>query len=159
MRTSWSRLPILAAALGVLLVLAAPAANAITWYSRSSPLNAYEGGVVQAAAYGNFYNYNGSYARSQSYHRDVRAGGNAAYVDTDWYFYEHGATCPQGGSCFLNFGGSESVRTTSSAWKNSYVQKGLRGTADRARGQIHVCEQQAFSGDPCSAWVIRTFNY
>ena len=87
MRRTWGPASLAVAVVGGLVGLVGPAASGVSWYSASSPLKAYEDGVVQAAAYGNFYNYQSTYARSSSNHRVVRAGGNAAYVDTDFYFW------------------------------------------------------------------------
>lgn len=156
MRRTWGPASLAVAVVGGLVGLVGPAASGVSWYSASSPLKAYEDGVVQAAAYGNFYNYQNTYARSSSNHRDVRAGGNAAYVDTDFYFW---LPCTDGNTCYKYVAGKESPRTTSSAWLSSYRQEGLNGSSDKARGRMHVCEDQNNSGDPCSAWVTATFGY
>ncbi len=154
----FSRIPMTLSVLGT--VLAPTAALAVTWNSSSNPLTAYESGVAQAQAYGNFYN-TGSYARSSSNQRDPRPGGDSVYVDTQFYFYQYSSTAcgSSGGTCYVYYGHEETSRTNTNSWDSQYKQKALPATGQKARGKIHVCEDQSFSGDPCSDWVLPTFAY
>jgi hypothetical protein len=144
---------------GAVLMVAQPALAA-TWYSSSSPLKVTESGSTQGAAYGDFYNSNGTYAKSASTRKDYKKGGDGIYVDTKWYFLE--TSCDSLNHCsseYVGYGHNETGRTTSGKWVDETEQKGLRAGASAARGGMHVCEDQSFSGDPCSATVIKTFTY
>jgi hypothetical protein len=134
------------------LVGAAPAV-ATTWYSSSSPLSAYEGGVVQAQAYGNFYNENHTYARSSSTQKDPRPGGDSVYVQTQYQYYVDLF------SSWVDDDKRQTTRTNVNVWKDYYVRDPLRASRDRVRGIMKVCEDQTASGDPCSANVILGFSY
>jgi hypothetical protein len=139
----------------VLSGLVALPAAALTWYSAASPLTAYEGTVAQAQAYGNFYNYNSTYARSNSTQRDNRPGGDSIYVETTWYFLVQ-----QGSLNLWTYDNKhQTARTSSSTWSAKYTQDPLRIPHSQVRGAIVVCEDQFLSGDPCSATVIKTFSY
>jgi len=146
-----------AAALTLGLIGVAEAAMAETWYSQSSPLKAYEDDKVQGAAYGNFYNYNGSYARNSSTRKDYKAGGDGIFVNSNFYFYYQSNVdkSPQWNSVK----NKQTDRTTSGNWVNDFDQQALRGDSEKARVQAKVCEDQSWSGDPCSTTVIRSFSY
>lgn len=145
------------------LLLAQPAL-AVTWYSTSSPLKVYDGGRVQGLAYGNFTNYNGVSARSYSWQKDSRPGGSGIYVETKFWWYGPDSDCTQqalqhGAVCWYDSGKKSTANTISGSWIAAYSARYLVFSADRARGDIKVCENHSWAHDPCSAHVLRTFSY
>ncbi|MBD8606591.1 hypothetical protein IFT73_06960 [Aeromicrobium sp. CFBP 8757] len=149
------------AAGSVALLAVAQPAMAATWYSQSDPLKVKEGGSTQGAAYGNYYNSNGSSAKNATTRKDYKAGGNGVYVDTDFYLYQYACSGGADGcrEQWVYAGGDETGRTTSGKWVSETVSDALSAKASQSRGAIHVCEDQAYSGDPCSSWVYRSFSY
>ncbi|WP_408896444.1 hypothetical protein ACJ5H2_16160 [Nocardioides sp. R1-1] len=143
--------PALTAAL-VVLGTAGPAL-AGSYYSASSPLKAYQDGVSQAESYGSFSIRNLSYARNDYHYRDARPGGDAAYVETfyDWY---------QGSTFVSNVGTDTSPKVTSSYWTASADQHQLYGGANGVRIRTNVCEDHGtWAKDPCSIKPTQFFNY
>ena len=136
-------------------VVLAPPASAVSWYSSSSPLVAYEDGTAQAKAYGNFYNSQNSYAKSMSYQRDPRPGGDAVFVDIDYLFDHYDGNT----TVFQFFGNDQTTRTDNNSWIQYYETFPLRDESTKARGRIKTCEDQSFSFDPCSATTLPTFSY
>lgn len=143
------------------LVAVAQPAMAVAWASSSSPLTAHHksksSGQKQAQAYGNFYNQGGSYARNSSHQKDSRPGGDSVYVETNFQFYYIGAA--QSSPSWLTRTSKETNRTNSGAWKPDYTRTTLYSGAEKARGQIHVCEDQNMAPDDCSVWAYTTFAY
>ncbi|MEH3033123.1 MAG: hypothetical protein PGN07_03550 [Aeromicrobium erythreum] len=140
-------------------LLAAPA-SAVGWYSASSPLKVKEKGVTQGGAYGAFYNAGNTYARNKTVRKDFRPGGNGIYVDTRFSFLEN--SCTNTGGCTTEWKFSkhkETKRTTSGSWVRQTVDRTLSDEGSKARGAIHVCEDQSWSPDPCSPWTYPTFSY
>lgn len=149
------RLALATATAGAVAIGFAVPASAVTWWSSSNPLTVYEGSVAQGQGYGDFYNYNWTYARNDSSHRDLRVGGDGIYVQTRFqYFLEL-----FGIGSYVWDDLRSTVRNTSYTWKASYVQDQLRTGRRSVRGNTSVCEDQAFQGDPCSATAVPTFNY
>lgn len=143
------------------LVAVAQPAMAVAWGSSSSPLTAYHksasSGQKQAQAYGDFYNQGGSYARNSSKQKDSKPGGDSVYVETRFQFYFQGAG--QASATWNTNKNDQTGRTSSGSWKSDYTRTTLYGTADKARGQIHVCEDQNLAPDDCSVWAYTTFAY
>lgn len=127
------------------------AAQAVTWYSASNPLTVYQDGVAQGQGYGNFYNENGTHARSNSTQRDNRPGGDGIYIQTDYFFYYdrvwHWAI------------GRQTARTYSSTWVNHYTREPLHSRGEIAKGFMTVLEDNPFGLDPKSDVASRQFNY
>lgn len=130
--------------------LAQPA-MATNWYSAGSPLNVKSGSTTVGAAYGNYYNKSNTYAASKSFRIDRKAGGNGIFVATRYKFWVSGA--------WVGSTEKQTGRWTDASWKEATYQLGLNGSASQSRGQIHVCEDQTLSSDPCSAWTYPTFSY
>jgi hypothetical protein len=147
-------------ALAVLSCGLADPALGVTWNSETTPLNAYEDGVAQAQAYGNFHNYESESAHSNSSQRDPRPGGDSVYVETAFWWYSQSYHCSQAQPvCFWNDTMKQTDRTNAATWAARFRARNLRSDADRARGDIKTCEDQAWSPDPCSAHKIATFTY
>lgn len=138
----------------------APAAQAVAWKSASSPLTAYHdsesSGEKQAQAYGTFYNSGGTHARNSSRQRDSKPGGDSVYVETRFQFYYSWNGQP---AAWQNEHNGQTDRTTSGKWVSDYTRTTLMGESDRARGRIHVCEDQNNAPDDCSYWAYATFSY
>lgn len=144
----------------VTVVFASSASGGELWYSSSSPLKVYDDGVAQGKAYGNFYNSQNTYAKNKATYADLRPGGDAVRVETDFYFYEYdGVECGSQGTCFVFSASKQTDPTTSSSWKTHTRARTLSSRGSRARGRIDICEIQAWSNDPCSAKPIPTFAY
>lgn len=137
------------------LGIATPA-MAIQWGSSSNPYYVSEGGVKQGKAYGDYGNYNYQYARSNAWYYDMKAGGQGIYVNTEFQFYYSSSGQPAAWNTDWT---EETSRTTSAAWKYQYKQRALFAQAEKSRGVVRVCEDHAWSGDPCSAAGYVTFSY
>ena len=157
----WATRSAVLAASSLGLVAVAQPAMAVAWASSSSPLTAYHkskpSGQKQAQAYGNFYNQGASYARNSSSQKDSRPGGDSIYVETNFQFYYVGAG--QTSASWLDRSSKQTTRTNSGSWKPDYTRTTLYGGAEKARGQIHVCEDQNLAPDDCSVWAYTTFSY
>lgn len=134
--------------------MTSPAASATSWYSASSPLKVYESGVTQGQAYGKFFIENGSYTRNDSYQYDVRPGGDPVYVRTQWKY-----TWSLLNDLWINDDVRSTKRTSTAKWEFSYVHDAIRWDRDATRLISKVCEDQTFSGDPCSVETGVTINY
>ncbi|NHA01368.1 hypothetical protein G5V59_20110 [Nocardioides sp. W3-2-3] len=68
---------------GLFILTFAPKAFAATddWYSKTSPLIAWEDDAKQALAYGTAYTKN-TYLKNHTFYRDPRAGGDAVYTES-----------------------------------------------------------------------------
>ncbi|MET0820954.1 MAG: hypothetical protein ABWY58_08305 [Aeromicrobium sp.] len=157
----WAARSAVLAASSLGLVAVAQPAMAVAWGSSSSPLTAYHksasSGQKQGQAYGDFYNQGGSYARNSSYQKDSKPGGDSVYVETNFQFYYVGTA--QTTPSWINRKSLETGRTNSGSWKPDYTRTNLYGGAEKARGQIHVCEDQNLAPDDCSVWAYTTFSY
>lgn len=142
-----------------LVIAFATSATGVTWWSASTPLVVKDGGVAQGKAYGNFYNYQNTYAKNKAIYADMRPGGDAVRVETDFQFYEHDTTCGQQGSCWINSASKQTEPTTSASWQTHTRSRALSGYSSHARGHIDICEIQAWSNDPCSAKALPSFAY
>jgi hypothetical protein len=155
-----TRSAVLAASSLGLLAVAQPA-MAVAWGSSSSPLTAYHdsasSGQKQAQAYGDFYNQSGAYARNSSKQKDSKPGGDKVYVETFFQFYYVGPGSSTPG--WHTKTGQQTDRTSSGSWTSDYKRTTLHSSSDRARGQIHVCEDQNLAPDDCSVFAYTTFSY
>lgn len=161
-----STLAVLALAAG--LAAAAPAAEALTWNSASNPLLAHQDSdasnpKILAAAYGNFTKLNSTSARSAVHYQDRQPGGNKVYGETKFLFYAPSTSCSSNGTlatCFHQTANDQTGRSNSGAWEGPWnSDEGLVSDGTQARGQIHVCEDQSWAPDDCSAFVVKTFSY
>ncbi|MFL6159664.1 MAG: hypothetical protein ACJ72D_26560 [Marmoricola sp.] len=144
---------VLAVVLGC-VALAQPAL-AVTWFSSSAPLKVYQDGITQGSAYGDFKNNSGVSARSYSWQKDAKPGGDGIYVETAFYFWD---SCDTSASyCYSDT--KSTTNTTSGAWVADYTAKYLQAGATSARGKMKICENHSWAKDPCSATVIRSFSY
>jgi hypothetical protein len=147
---SMAKATVLAAGLAL---VAGPGASAGTWYSSSSPLTAYEGGVAQAQGHGNMYLKDHTYARNDSWQKDPRSGGDPVYVRTQWkYFWEFTGV-------WANDDLKTTGRTSVNSWVFFYDHDALRFDRDGVRMITKVCEDQTFQGDPCSVESGQSFSY
>ena len=138
----------------VVLGLAAPA-MAVSW----GHIVVYQNKVEQGRAYGTFYNQSYQYAAMDAYFKDSRAGGNGVFVDIDYlYWLQECNECQPG---YQERGNDQTGRTTSGAWAGpSHQTHALWSASSSARGAIQVCEDQAWSPDPCSEPdALPTFSY
>jgi hypothetical protein len=138
----------------VVLGLAAPA-MAVSW----GTIVVYESGVEQGRAYGTFASQSYTYAAMDAYFKDSRPGGNWVFVDIDYlYWVQDCAQCP---AAYSQKGNDQTGRTTSGAWAGpSHQTFQLWPSSNSARGAIQVCEDQAWSKDPCSEPdALPTFTY
>jgi hypothetical protein len=143
----------IAAAL-VVLCSAVPA-MAVSW----GTIVVYENQVEQGRAYGSFYNQSYQYAAMDAYFKDSRAGGNGVFVDIDYHYWVQ--ECPQCQPTYAKMGNDQTGRTTSGSWAGpSHQTFTLWASSNSARGAIQVCEDQAWSADPCSEPdALPTFSY
>jgi hypothetical protein len=136
------------------LLLATPA-GAVAWASSTSPLVVSDNGNTLGKAYGTFVNSGNVYARTNSNYKDSSTGnGHSVYVTTDYAFKD-----PITGFYFTSYNNVETPRTASGSYIAKYTQKPLDSWAEYARGHTNICEDQSFSGDPCSVQAHPTFNY
>ncbi len=149
-----------AAAVGAAFAVAtAGPAMAVTWGSSSSPIVAYQSGVAQAKAYGNYFNENSQYARNDSQQADLKPGGNAVFVNTIYRFYKSSPQCGMSSACFAEVDRISSPATTSAAWSGGWTRRSLDAASTSTRGETRVCERVNNRPDPCSAPALPTFSY
>jgi hypothetical protein len=149
-----------AVGVGVAAVVAVAApANAVAWYSQSSPLKAYDDGVVQAAAHGYAYRQNGE-LWDHTYYRDPRPCGDSVYTQTDYSYYEPNLHGDMAWGPLTNK--DQSARWCRSTWTNQYdADDYSAGDAQASQGRVFykVCEdQRPFNPDPCSRHPWVTFG-
>lgn len=147
---------LLTALTGLLFLITAPAALAASqnWYSRSSPLTAWEDGVAQALAYGTAYTKNGE-LKNHTYYRDPRPGGDKVYTETTYSYRE---PTPYGEQWGGQVGKDQSARTSSGDWVDQYDADDYSSRkASQGRVHVKVCEDQAASPDACSRKPYFTF--
>jgi hypothetical protein len=94
-----------------------------------------------------------------AYFKDSRAGGNGVFVDIDYLYWVQPCSDCQAG--YDSKGNDQTGRTTSGSWAGpSHQTHSLWPTSNSARGAIQVCEDQAWSSDPCSEPdALPTFSY
>lgn len=159
-RSIRKHLPLAAGTLGAAIFLASsPAAMAASqdWNSRSSPLTAWDDSVRQALAYGTAYTKDGSLKNHTNY-KDPRPGGDYVYTQTDYDVYWpnfQGQYHWQG-----KFGTDQSARDRSGDWVDQYDADYYADINGVEKGRVFykVCEDQAWSPDPCSLNPFITFN-
>lgn len=150
--------PLLATALGSVFLVAGSPAFAASYYSASSPLTAWDGGVAQAQGYGYMSVKNSTFLHNSTHHRDPRPGGDAAFHVTDYRFE---VQTWDGKLVWHPYRGADrSAETTSSQWYDqadsyNYAEN---GEPNRGRMRAKVCENQSMSWDPCSDQPYQTFN-
>lgn len=157
------RIRVLAALLGAVVVFGfagqAVAVSAPIYYgSASSPIKA-----ESASTNGNgwFYGagsvYKSTHLKNRYWYKDSAPGGNAAYVQTVWYYLRN--TCNLYESCFDQNGYDRSSDVRDSAWHVEEDYSTLKSDGVTGRLATRVCENQNNAPDDCSRTVIATFNY
>ena len=145
------------AATVTLAVAASPAMADIRYNSQYDPLTAWQDGVAQAQMYGRFFVENASYLRNNTNQRDPRAGGDAVYEETTYYYYK---ACDGLDVHWCESDVDSGPKTDSSSWYFQYDHDQLDSTADKGRMSTHICEDHGFWGvDPCSINALGTFSY
>lgn len=149
---------LLTALTGLLFLVTAPSAMAASynWYSSSNPLRVYDNDQLRGDAFGTSYQKN-AYLKNHTYYRDRRSNDNGVYTETNYSYYK---VCPNG---FLEWcpqvGEDQSARTQSGYWQDQYdADDYTTRNADRGRVHSKVCEDQDWSGDPCSRQPYFTFD-
>lgn len=141
-----------AASMGLLAVGVAQPAFAFTpttsYFSASSPLNAYDDGVVQAQMYGTFLVQDATYLRNNTNQRDPRPGGDSVFERTQFYFQVDGN--------WSRVATQQSEKTSTSSWYSQYDRLAFVGAADKGRMRTQVCEDHGIWADPCSDWPMYT---
>jgi hypothetical protein len=140
---------------GILVTALAAPAMAVSW----GTITAYnDSGAEVARAYGSFYNEGAQYAKMEAEYKDSRAGGNAVFVEVDYYFWYQ--ACSQCQAQYNYAGSSQTDRTSTGTWVFETRHHSLDSRSNSARGAIQVCEDQAWSPDDCSVpRALPTFSY
>lgn len=136
-----------------LLAVCAPA-MAVTWGPNSSSYN----GTKRVTGSGDFYNASNTYARSKMVVQDNRNDGNNVYGRTTFNFY--GYRCNPG--CETQWW-TDIVKSTpefANTTRTYWLDRGLYGWGDRARGKTFACAQMGWPvPDSCAAASYPTFSY
>lgn len=143
---------------GLFILTFAPKAFAATddWYSKTSPLIAWEDDAKQALAYGTAYTKN-TYLKNHTFYRDPRAGGDAVYTESSYSYKEPAGQ--YGEQWGYPNGEDQSARDSSGSWVDQYdADDYSHRRASQGRVYYKVCEDQNFSGDPCSRKPYSPFN-
>ena len=136
------------------LLLAEPALAA-HW----GPLSSSYKGKVRVQGEGDFYKYQGAYARSTMKITDKSNDGNNVYGKTQFQFYRvtTGSSSP---SWIVSATKSTPEHAGAGVARTTSLQVGLRGDADRARGVTQACAQMGWPvPDSCSDSAYTTFSY
>lgn len=153
------RIRAVAVLLGVVVALglAAPAFASIYYGSASAPIKAENNSDDgNAWFYGAVMVKDQTWLRNRYWYRDSAPGGNAAYVQTDWYYWN---PCVDGDDCYDDSGSDRSSDTQSGAWTLGEDYDGLDQNSDRGRALTKVCENQNNRPDDCSHTVVATLTY
>ncbi|WP_270887415.1 hypothetical protein [Pedococcus sp. 5OH_020] len=102
------------------------------------------------SGYGDFYNEGSSFARTNAHYKDNRPGGAPVYVRTRYQFYYQNCSAMGCNPSYTPGTSRTTSRTTSASYVYAYTHNVLDSLSDRARGQINVCQDEAFTYDPCS---------
>lgn len=153
-RTSTSMLLSVAAA-GLALATAPAAFAAENWYSATDPLNVSDDGTVRGSAHGTAYKKDG-FLKNHTYYRDRRSNDNRVYTETSYSYYKW---CGTEVAWCAEVGKDQSARTSSGTYVDQYDADDYseRGSADKGRVHVKVCEDQNWSADPCSRKPYFTF--
>jgi hypothetical protein len=145
-----------AAAIVAAMLMAPIPAQASSYFSRDSPLNAWEDGVSQAQMYGRFLNEDLTYLRNNTRTRDPRPGGDPVYEETEYQWYHDHSILPDAWS---PWGGTDQGPETSDGdWQKQYDHDAYEDGASLGRVRTKVCERQRWSADPCSDQPTETFE-
>jgi hypothetical protein len=109
---------------------------------------------------GTYFNEGSIYARTNVNYKDNRAGGAPVYHQT-WYQY-YVTTCGASGcvSKYTIGATRQTSRTSSGSWAYGWTHYGLDSSSDKARGMQEVCQDEAYTRDPCSdAKAYPSFTY
>lgn len=157
-------------AAGAVLAISTPDALAIRWYSERHPLIAHQKSDSRnpnrlAAGHGNFYNLKHTWARSAVYYKDLRPGGRKVYGETKFLYYSPDPYCGSDlygryVTCWHEVASDQTGRSKLGIWEGPWrSDEPLDGNSTQVRGRIHVCEDQSWMPDDCSAFVTLTFSY
>ena len=150
-----NRSAVVAAMTAVSLLPMTPAV-ASTYFSKQSPLNAWEDGVSQGQMYGRFVKEDLTYLRNNTWTRDPRPGGDPVYEQTDYQWYHDHAIVPD---AWFPWGDTDqSPTTTNGDWYAQYDHDPFDDGASLGRIRTKVCERQNWSFDPCSDRPTETFE-
>lgn len=136
-----------------LLGICAPA-MAVSW----GPTSSYYGGTKRVTGWGDFYNSGNTYARSKMVTRDDSNDGNTVYGRTMFNYY--GLRCTPTCETRWFVSTTKSTPEFSNSTRTYWLDRGLYGLGDRARGKVFACAQMGWPvPDSCSPASYPTFNY
>lgn len=144
-------------ACAAVLAWAGPA-YAVSYGSKSSPVKASDNSDNgNAWFYGNVTVADQVALRNGYFYRDSYSDGNPVYVQTNWYYW---LPCTDGKTCFDDSGSDQSPRIGGDqGWVHDADYDDLDSRSDKGRALTKVCEDQAWSPDPCSKNVTITLGY
>jgi len=152
-----------AAALVALSATPSEALNTVrSWPRGTSYIYVSEGGVNQGRAYGTWKvadTSNGTRSIASANLQDLRVGGNSIYVELQTQSNSGICFSPEYTSCnqtWYNYSMDQTGRSNSDRWVTLGASTGVDNSDQYARGVLKVCEDQAYSPDPCSGW---TYTY
>ncbi len=148
----------LSSVIGAFLVLttAPPAlAESYDWYTNREPLSVSDDDQLRGSAFGTAYQKNG-YLKNHTFYKDRRNNDHGVYTETSYSYYRF---CDSEIKWCGDMYKDQSARTRSADWQDQYDNDdySTRG-ADRGRVHVKVCEDQKWSGDPCSRKPYYTFS-
>jgi hypothetical protein len=136
---------------GLALLGSAGQAQAVGWGTIVSSLG---------NAYGSYYNEGSSFARTNSTFKDNRPGGAPVYVRTRYQFYYQNCTSQGCNPGYSDGATRTTIRTSSGSWVSSYTHYNLDPNSSSSRGVINICQDEAYSYDPCSdTTALPSFAY
>lgn len=136
-----------------------------TWAPSSNPIVAKEGGVAQAKAYGVWnldQTSNGLRSHGDAKLFDPRPGGDGAYAEMQTQSNSGTCVSPEYTSCsqaWYFHAKDQTVRWYQDYWSTyQLATTSVDPSGSYARAIVKVCEDQSFSGDPCSGWAYSKGN-
>ena len=126
-------------------------AAAVQWGPISSTLG---------SSNGTFFNEGNVYARTNVNYKDNRSGGAPVYHQTRYQYYQ--VTCGASGCVGAYTTGvtRQTSRTSSGSYVYAWTHYGLSSASDKARGVQEICQDEAYTYDPCSdAKAYPSFTY
>ena len=135
------------------LVGTAGQASAVQWGTITSTLG---------SSNGTYFNEGNVYARTNINYKDNRPGGAKVYHQT-WYQYYVYTGCGTPSGCIGQYSQGttrQTARTASSYYVYAWTHYYLNGESSIARGKQEICQDEAFTYDPCSsAKAYPSFTY
>lgn len=161
------RATIVVSAVSALVTLGGPALayTQSTWAPSSNPLIVKDDGTTRGSGYGVWnlvQTSNGLRSHGKAALKDARPGGDGIYGEMMTQSNSGICISPEYTSCNASWYNYKSDQT--SRWYQNYystyqlMSTDVDGSGSYARAKVKVCEDQSWSGDPCTGYAYSKGN-